>query len=158
MFGQAIIAILILLGGIGIFAVKVYIFNFIFRQKLNLSTSNILGQERSSKDASLSKKTVIVSVSLILILITLSSFILSFVFYFEVPNEVNPGNNPLGDVGLSIRFAIFHSISAINNAGFDIIGSTSLAPYYSAYAMQIIFLILFVIGGIGYPVIYDTFS
>ena len=158
MFGQAIIAILILLGGIGIFAMKVYVFNFIFRQKLNLSTRNILSQERSSKDASFSKKTIIVSVTLILTLITLSSFILSFIFYFEIPTELSPENNPVGNIGLSIRFAIFHSISAINNAGFDIIGSTSLAPYYSTYSIQIIFLILFIIGGIGYPVIYDTYS
>jgi Trk-type K+ transport system membrane component len=158
MFGQAIIAILILLGGIGIFALKVYIFNFILGRKLNLSTSNLLDKERSSKDASLSKKTIIVSISLIFILIALSSFILSFVFYFELPNEINIKNNPVGDIGLSIRFAVFHSISAINNAGFDIIGSSSLAPYYTAYTMQLVFMVLFIIGGIGYPVIYDTYS
>lgn len=157
MFGQAVIAILILLGGIGIFAIKVYIFNFIFRRKINLLTNNILGKERSSKDANLSKDTIIVSVSLILCLIVLSSFILSFIFYFETPSVINENNNPVGDVALSVRFAIFHSISAINNAGFDIIGDNSLMPYYTTYSIQFIFMFLFIIGGIGYPVIYDTY-
>ncbi|MGL5205012.1 MAG: potassium transporter TrkG, partial [Metamycoplasmataceae bacterium] len=142
MFGQAVIAILIFLGGIGIFAMKVYIFNFIFNRKLNLITSNILGKERSAKDANLSMKTIVVSVSLILILISISSVILSFLFYFEAPSTINSENNPVGDIGLSIRFAIFHSISAINNAGFDIIGPSSLQPYYSTYFLQIMFIIL----------------
>ncbi|MGL5617638.1 MAG: TrkH family potassium uptake protein [Metamycoplasmataceae bacterium] len=159
MFGQAVIAILIFLGGIGIFAMKVYIFNFIFNRKLNLITSSILGKERSAKDANLSMKTIVISVSLILILITISSFILSFLFYFEKPSiEPADNNNPVGNLGLSIRFAIFHSISAINNAGFDIIGPSSLQPYYSTYFLQLMFIVLFVIGGIGYPVIYDTYS
>jgi Trk-type K+ transport system membrane component len=160
MFGQAVIAILILLGGIGIFALKVYVFNFIFGQALKMSTINILGKERSFKDNNLSKKTIIVSITLILFLVILSSFILSFIFYFEAPSNVGiePSNNPVGDISLSIRFAIFHSISAINNAGFDIIGSSSLVPYYSVYSIQIIFMFLFIIGGIGYPVIYDSYS
>ncbi len=160
MFGQAVIAILILLGGIGIFALKVYIFNFIFGRALKMSTINILGKERSSKDINLSKKTIIVSITLIISLVVISSFILSFIFYFEAPSNigVEPSNNPVGNIGLSIRFAIFHSISAINNAGFDIIGSNSLVPYYSVYSIQIIFMFLFIVGGIGYPVLYDTYS
>lgn len=159
MFGQALIAILILFGGIGIFAMKVYVFNFIFCRKLKLSTNNLLENERSSKDAGISKKTIVISVSLIFFLIILSSFILSFIFYFEQPTySEDIVNNPYHDLGMSIRFGIFHSISAINNAGFDIIGSSSLNPYYSVYSIQLIFLVLFIVGGIGYPVIYDTYS
>lgn len=158
MLGQAIIAVLILFGGIGIFAIKVYIFNFILGRKLKLSTNNILGSERSSKDHSLSKKTIVVSVTLIFSLIVIASVILSFIFYYQNPDSLENMQSPKGDISLSIRYAVFHSISAINNAGFDIIGSSSLAPYYSAYSIQIIFIILFIVGGIGYPVIFDTYS
>ena len=52
---------------------------------------------------------------------------------------------------------MFHSISAINNAGFDIMGSHSIAPYYTHYYVQFVFIFLFVFGGIGFPVIYDVF-
>ena len=50
---------------------------------------------------------------------------------------------------------IFHSISAINNAGFDILGRNSIAPYDTAYLIQFIFLLEFIIGGIGFPTFYD---
>lgn len=56
---------------------------------------------------------------------------------------------------MSLRMGAFHSISAINNAGFDLIGNNSLAPYYHNFSIQIVFMFLFIIGGIGYPVIYD---
>lgn len=51
--------------------------------------------------------------------------------------------------------AIFHSVSATNNAGFDIIGPNSLVPYRTHYFVQIVFIIQLIIGGIGYPVFYD---
>ncbi|WP_429992218.1 potassium transporter TrkG [Mycoplasmopsis bovis] len=49
-----------------------------------------------------------------------------------------------------------HNKSAINNAGFDIIGDNSLMPYYKNIGLQVIIMILFLIGGIGYPVIHDV--
>ena len=50
---------------------------------------------------------------------------------------------------------MFHSVSAINNAGFDIVGNSSLSPYNGVYIIQFIFVIEFVIGGIGFPTFYD---
>lgn len=52
---------------------------------------------------------------------------------------------------------IFQSVSAINNAGFDIIGGWSLAPYRNGAGtiLQLITILEIVVGGIGYPVIYD---
>ena len=44
----------------------------------------------------------------------------------------------------------------LNNAGFDVLSDSSLYPYYSVYSIQIVFIILLIIGGIGYPVIYET--
>lgn len=163
MFGQAIIAMLIFVGGIGVFALKYYIFSWLFHRKLSFTSKNILDKERSSQNISFSLKTIRVAVSVLFILMILFSFVLSFLFYFGEmkvdPSNVNAIiNNPQGDIGMSIRFAIFHSISALNNAGFDIIGNSSLSPYYDNYGIQIIFIVLFVIGGIGYPVIFDLYS
>jgi len=56
-----------------------------------------------------------------------------------------------------LRYGIFHAISSLNNAGFDIIGQKSLAPYNEEYALQIFTLLSIFIGGIGYPVIYDIY-
>ncbi|MGL4343180.1 MAG: TrkH family potassium uptake protein [Metamycoplasmataceae bacterium] len=159
-FGQFLIAMLIFIGGVGIFALKYYIFNFILRRGMSLMSRNILDKERSSKNLGISFKTIKISITIMFVLAFFSSFILSFIFYFGEGNfSPSSGaiNNPQGNLELSIRMAIFHSVSALNNAGFDIIGSTSLVPYYYNVTIQIIFIILFVIGGIGFPVLYDLY-
>jgi Trk-type K+ transport system membrane component len=45
--------------------------------------------------------------------------------------------------------------SAINNAGMDIIGGSSLMAYYNNYALQFMIMFLFVLGGMGFGIIYD---
>jgi len=46
--------------------------------------------------------------------------------------------------------------SAINNAGMDIIGSSSLAPYYGNSGIQTLMMFLFVLGGMGFGILYDV--
>ncbi|MGZ9432701.1 potassium transporter TrkG [Mycoplasma sp. 613B] len=160
MFGQAVIAILILIGGIGVFAIKVYIFNYIFGLKLGIFSRDVLALERSSNNMGDIKKVILVSVTIMFTVLVISSFGLTFLFYyskgdFAIDTEFN---NPYHNFNLSLRFAIFHSITALNNAGFDIIGDNSLAPYYSNHLLQVWLLLLFIIGGIGYPVVYDFYK
>jgi len=49
----------------------------------------------------------------------------------------------------------FTSSSALNNAGFDITSSASFTVYDANVVIQMIILILFVLGGIGFPLIYE---
>lgn len=158
-FGQAIIAILILLGGIGIFAIKAYIINIILGKWMSLGTRNVLEKERGAAKLGDLKKTIKISISVLFFLIIISTLILLLIFYFETGNFSfeDQSLNPKGNWSLSFKYAVFHSISALNNAGFDIISSNSLEPYYTIYSIQIVFIILLVIGGIGYPVIYDLY-
>ncbi|UWD34582.1 TrkH family potassium uptake protein [Mesomycoplasma molare] len=158
-FGQMIIAILILIGGIGIFAIKVYILNYIFGVKLGIFARDVLLLERSSHNIGDIRRVIIVSITIMFSILIVSSFILFFLFYYSEGNFIpnNNINNPKYDFNLSLRFAIFHSITALNNAGFDMIGKNSLAPYYGNYFLQIWLLFLFMLGGIGYPVIYDIY-
>lgn len=52
--------------------------------------------------------------------------------------------------------AVFSSVSAINNAGFDIIaGSNSFVSYAHNYYLQVIMIIEFVIGGLGFITLSD---
>ena len=180
MFGQAVIAILILIGGIGWFALKVYLFNIIFGRQISYATRMALSTERGSGVIGSTRRLIKVSVSIMFIIIILFSIILTIYFYnvngsmggYDTDHITNApvkghstvgwsnsflGHSAKGDFGLSLRYGIFHSISALNNAGFDIIGGHSIAGFYHNYGLQIIFIILFVIGGIGYPVIYDIY-
>ncbi|ADE19945.1 potassium uptake protein B [Mycoplasma crocodyli MP145] len=164
MFGQAIIAILILLGGIGIFTIKIFIINWILRKKsISLSEINLVNTERGGIKINETAKLVITSVKFLLFCILLFGLLLSFYFYY-VPPQTTEGikeyinNNyisPYNNWSLSFRYGFFHVISAINNAGFDIIGGNSLMPYYLNYGIQIIFILLLVIGGLGFPTLYD---
>lgn len=162
-FGQTVIAIVILLGGFGFFALKAYFISFFIKKAytLRLVERNTLNAERGSAIVGDTRKIVLSSIWVLVTITIIGAIILTFYFYFVPGNfsgEIAAGNlnaDPLGRVDLAIRYGFFHSISAINNAGFDIIGANSIAPYFGNYTVQIIFLILFVIGGMGYPVIYD---
>lgn len=57
----------------------------------------------------------------------------------------------------SFWYSLFLTSSGINNAGFDLFGSTSLQIFRndSGVFIQMVILILVIIGGIGFPIIYD---
>lgn len=56
----------------------------------------------------------------------------------------------------SLKFAIFHSISAFCNAGFDILGNfQSLKKYVDNFHVVFTVTMLILIGGIGFIVIHD---
>ncbi|MBN4083262.1 TrkH family potassium uptake protein [Mycoplasma sp. CSL10137] len=169
MLGQSIIAILILMGGVGIFALKFFVLGYLFqRNNSSVISVKMLQSERGSAKFNQTTKLVIYSVKFLLITILISGFLMSFYFYFVSPIQTKgiellltdaSGQkkyiDPTGDWSLAFRFGFFHTISAINNAGFDIISGNSLLPYYQNYFLQIWFIILLIIGGIGYPALYD---
>ncbi|WP_027333937.1 potassium transporter TrkG [Mycoplasma elephantis] len=163
-FGQAIIGALIFVGGIGFFALKVFIMNYLFRFKnYDLSQRELLNTERGDTTLQTSDL-VIKSINFIIGTLIVAGLTLTIYFYF-VPNKPLPTVSksalplsPYHDISLSFRFGFFHAISALNNAGYDIMGTKSISPYFYNYGLHIIFMILFIIGGIGYPVIYDFLS
>lgn len=61
--------------------------------------------------------------------------------------------------GSRIYFAVFHSISAFCNAGFstlpDGLASVSVA---SNYSMQWVIMILIILGGMGFPILFNVYS
>ena len=175
-FGQMLIAISMLIGGFGIFTLKIYVLQTIFGTKLSILDNQITQVERGSHNIGQTKKIIGVSISTLIVTLMISSIIFTIIFYtspygkfndLEASKPFNPfifnpyeneSQNPKGDFIKSLRYGIFHAISSLNNAGFDIIGSKSLAPYNEEYALQIFTLISIFIGGIGYPVIYDIYK
>jgi trk system potassium uptake protein TrkH len=57
----------------------------------------------------------------------------------------------------AIFSGIFHSVSAFCNAGFSFF-RTSFVDYQSDLALNLSVMILIVVGGIGFPVIYDIYQ
>ncbi len=59
------------------------------------------------------------------------------------------------DTGLF--YSIFHSISAFCNAGFDLLGESSLVEFSGNYVINITIMLLIITGGIGFPVVLDIY-
>ncbi|MEZ4596229.1 MAG: potassium transporter TrkG [Chloroflexota bacterium] len=55
-----------------------------------------------------------------------------------------------------IWWGVFHSVSAFNNAGFDIVGPDSLAPLRTDWAVLVPLAALVVVGSLGFAVVADV--
>ena len=82
--------------------------------------------------------------------------ILIFVFGTEITGAVLLSFSFVPQYGkVGIFYSLFHSISAFCNAGFDLFGSTSLLIYQTDWYVNVVLMILIVLGGIGYLVVFD---
>ncbi|WP_237670982.1 potassium transporter TrkG [Metamycoplasma hominis] len=180
MFGQILIAVCFILGGIGIFTFKLYIFQSLLGLRTNLFSGQIHQTERGGSNIYETKKMIKVSISFLIIISILFSLIFSLIFYYDNtalfsdekmsqlnalsknnPWTFNPYEesirNPYHNFGMSLRFGIFHTLSAINNAGLDIIGTK---------VCNLIIIIITFIFNINYisnwwngiPVFYDVWQ
>lgn len=54
-----------------------------------------------------------------------------------------------------VWYAVFHAVSAFCNAGIDLLGADSLAPYVDNVWMNVVTMLMIVLGGIGFIVWWD---
>ena len=156
-FGHLVIIVLITLGGIGVLSVGVLFFNWAW-SKMNLKLRLNLKNERGSTKLGGSLELIKIAVAVILLGILMGTLFLTPYFYYNGPSTQDFWIELRGNWGNSFWISLFHSASAINNAGFDIMGSSSLLPFVSDVYVQMIFIVLIIIGGIGFPVIYDIWK
>ncbi|MEX2416450.1 MAG: TrkH family potassium uptake protein [Paenibacillaceae bacterium] len=143
-FGQIVIMILIQIGGLGFMTFGVII-AIILGKKLGLK-HRLLIQEST-------KSTTIQG------LVRLSLHIFMIAFVFEIIASIILTIRWFGQMGLknALYYAVFHSISAFNNAGFAL-WPDSLSRYVGDPTVNIVITLLFIIGGIGFTVILDVYN
>ena len=140
-FGQGVILLLIQVGGLGVITAAVTF--------LMLSGKNISLQERSAMQDAISAPAVGG-------IVRLTRFILRGTFLVELVGALALLPAFCRDYGLrGVWMAVFHSVSAFCNAGFDILGRAgTLYPSLTAYAadplVNIVIMLLIVVGGIGF--------
>lgn len=140
-FGQAVIIILIQIGGMGVVTMAVAVTIFSGR-KISL-------KQRSTMQEAISAHKVGG-------IVRLTGFILKMTFLFELIGAVVMSPVFCREFGLTrgIWYGIFHSISAFCNAGFDLMGRktpfSSLTSYSGHPVVNITIMSLIVIGGIGF--------
>lgn len=147
-FGQFVILILIQLGGIGIMTFTSY-FSYFFRGGSSYETQLLL------KDMTNAQK--IAEVFSILKKIILLTFAIELLGAIMVYSTLDPLQIP--STLDQIFFSVFHSISGFCNAGFSTLtNSLYETGFRFNYSMHLILAALFIIGGIGFPIIFNSFK
>ena len=148
-FGQAVILVLIQIGGLGVMTVGVF-FAVISGRRISLMQRNTMQEAIASHKLGGIIKLTQFAVVVTFILEITGALIMAPVFY--------------GDYGTrGIWMALFHSISAFCNAGFDIMGGpggeyVSLMSYADNPAVNITVMLLIIIGGLGFLTWEDIYS
>jgi len=143
--GQVIIMILIQLGGLGIMSFTTF-FGYFFKGSTSFRDQLMIKDLFTSEKLSEVYQTLKTVVGVTFII----EFIGAIVIFFSMADYAT------GNIIDDIFFAIFHSISGFCNAGF----STFAAGLYEVefqynYPLQIIIALLFIIGGLGFPIAYN---
>lgn len=148
LFGKVIILVLIQIGGIGIMTFASY-FSYFFSGGSSYENQLVLSDMTSSN-----KLGEVFNTLKKIILVTFSvEAIGALLIFFTIDNQEIYSYLDKG------FFAVFHSISAFCNAGFSTLEfSLSTAGFQFNYGLQSIILVLFVIGGLGFPIVFNLFN
>lgn len=141
LFGKIVILILIQIGGLGFMTLATTFFIIIGR-KISLKERLIIQEAFNQFTLSGMVRLTINIILGTLLVEGIGAILLAIRFIPEY-----------GSYG--IFMAIFHSISAFCNAGFDIIGDSSLTPYASDILINITIMVLIILGGLGFTVWLD---
>ena len=150
-FGYVIIAILIQIGGFGAAMVGVSIF-IIFARKLSFQQQNLIKESWNISNYKGLKRIFLLIVLTTFVFELIGATLLFLDFYF-LHNEIGGGDN-----FALVGYSVFTSISAFNNAGFDLFGTTSLISFQNDIWLNLIIAFLIIFGGLGYLVIFNILS
>ena len=141
--GELIILFLIQIGGLGYMTTTTFLIlligkKFDFRQKLAIN-------ESFDRPFLFGTRNLVASIFATTLIFELSAIFLLIPIFAK-------------DYGLSegLWYAIFHAISAWNNAGFSLFPD-SLTAYQNSLPLNLIITALIIAGGIGYQVIIETY-
>lgn len=181
--GQVVLLILIEVGGIGVIALFYYVWNFFKKKddKIDVGQLYIMQAERGG--SKLSQSFHVIKVALIFILSAQVVFMFAFAICFTfIPayeqtflQNLDPTTTQLAvfqgisfntdkmlpmyhNFGYSLWIGLFTTVSAMNNAGFDNISATSMAPFRNDLGIifQSLIVIELIIGGLGHFVWFDV--
>ena len=140
--GQLAIAIITEIGAIGFVTFISFILSF-KKKRMSLSETLLLGSALNDNNYGKLKQRLkeVIKYTIVIQIIGAILLAVDFIPRFGIKN--------------GIWYSIFHSMTAFCNAGFDIIGDTSLEIFAKNIYVNIVFIILMFLGSIGYFVIED---
>lgn len=142
-YGHVLIIILIQIGGLGVMSLA-SIIPLILGKKIGMKSRQILKEQ--------------LNVESLEGMIVLFKYVLAFTFGTEVLGAILLSIKfvPLYGAGKGVWYAVFHSISAFCNAGFDILGD-SIFPFRDDLLINLTLCALVIVGGLGFVVTSELF-
>ena len=142
-FGKIVILGLIQFGGLGIMACMIMIF-LVLRRKISLQSRKLI---QDTYNLPVLKGSVgIVRRLLIGTAVVEIAGAICYSFWF-VPHY---------GLWRGIGYSIFHSISAFCNAGIDLVGESSFAPFVTNPLINVTTMGLIILSGLGFPVWWEV--
>ncbi|MDO5690479.1 MAG: TrkH family potassium uptake protein [Tissierellia bacterium] len=142
-FGHVVIITLIQLGGLGIMTWAILI-ALLMKKRITLRDRLVIHEQMNTGSLQGMVKLIIYVLKSTFLIELIGALLLSFTFV------------PAYGLGKGIWYSVFHAISSYCNAGFDILGETSVAPYVGSVAVILPISALIVLGGIGFNVYMDV--
>ncbi|BEV36836.1 potassium transporter TrkG [Synechococcus sp. M16CYN] len=141
--GQAVLALMILTGGLGLMAITTFLQGFVMHGtalRRRLDRGQTLDEFGVGGVGSTFRAITLTA----LVVITLGAVVL-----------YNYGFDDISNSRERLWAAVFHSISAYNNAGFGL-WSNSLERYHSSPTVNAVVMLLVIMGGLGWRVTSDV--
>ncbi len=151
-FGQAVIFLLMLVGGLGFMVMATFVLRIIGQKSTSLSQQLLLresiGEDRLGGLGETIRNIVIVASI---------AYVIGAIFLFPRIQEVTGFG-----VMESVWQSLFLSVSSFNNAGFSILpevsDTRSLAILDHQWILQAVMIVLVIVGGIGWTVLADVWK
>jgi trk system potassium uptake protein TrkH len=141
-FGQAVILVLMQLGGLGIMTVTTLV-SFRIGGQATLRQRAVIAESLGIRSG-LDLRWVTLGVLLTVLLAEAVGFVLLCAATW---NTASPG--------AVCWWALFHTVSAFCNGGFSL-GDESLVPFAGVLPVNLVICGLVIVGGLGFPVIFDV--
>lgn len=144
LFGQMVVAFLIQMGGLGLMTFAVLILGAL-GLPVGITGKLYLREDLNQSSVHQLSKLVVTILKVVVVCEVAGAMLLALTFV------------PKYGFWQGIWEAIFHSISAFNNAGFSTFPN-GLVPYATDPVVNTVIPALFIVGGIGYVVLHDIFT
>lgn len=144
-FGQTIILILIQIGGLGILTFASY-FSYFFKGGSSYENQLVISDMTNSQ-----KIGEVFSTLKRILLLTFTIEIIGAFFIY-----INLNEKHFSSFLDQLFFSVFHSVSSFCNAGFSTLSNGLYETEYRFnYSLQLVIILLFVLGGLGFPIMVN---
>ncbi len=146
--GKILLLLMIQIGGLNIITFATYFISFfrrtISKHKHRFTVKELLHTDKLTETKELAKKVVITTLFI--------EFIGTVLLYQQWGSSIKNG-------GERLFYAVFHSVSAFNNAGFSLFtNGFANESVQNIYPIHITIAVLIVLGGIGFTTLQDIFN